>query len=304
MDAPPSSTGGIESLAGEAQSAGQYLVSQHPGLISIVIPAYNEEETITRCVQETHETMRALGCRFEIVVVDDGSSDETLRLVREATADLDGVHVVAYDENEGKGKALVQGAYASHGDLVLFMDADLEVHPRQLSILYHALVGARADISIGSKLHRQSTIDYPLKRRILSRGYYWLVKAMFRLPVRDTQTGLKLYRREVLMRIGPRLVIKHFAHDLEVLVNARRLGYRIVESPVVVTRERDYPRVGAGSATKVALDTAAIWYRTYVRHWYDRVGAEVDRRLEERGIAPGEIDPQTLAELDRIRDEM
>ena len=117
---------------------------------------------------------------------------------------------------------------------------------------------------------------------MLSHGYYWLVRALFRLPVHDTQTGLKLYRRSVLSRVLPRLVIKRYAHDLEVLVNVHRLGYTIAEAPVVVTRVRPFPRVGVRDAWNVAWDTAAIFYRMYILRYYDRVGMEADARAAER----------------------
>lgn len=260
------------------------VIINHPGMISVVIPAYNEEAGISRCVRETHDTLAAMGASFEIIVVDDGSYDGTLSVARIAAGDLDGVRVIGYPENLGKGYALIEGAMEARGDLVLFVDADLEVHPRQLGLLYAALIGLDADVVIGSKMHRSSTIEYPLKRRILSIGYFALVFLLFRLPVRDTQTGLKLYRTEVLRRVAGRLLVKRFAFDLEALANAHRLGYRIAEAPVVVTRERAYPRVGGGAAIEVAIDTLAIWYRMYVRRWYDAVGVNADR-----SAAAGEV---------------
>lgn len=260
------------------------MIINHPGTISVVIPAYNEEERISRCVRETHETLTAMGARFEIIVVDDGSYDGTLSVARIAADDLDWVRVIGYPENLGKGYALIEGAMEARGDLVLFVDADLEVHPRQLGLLYAALIGLDADVVIGSKMHRSSTIEYPLKRRILSIGYFALVFLLFRLPVRDTQTGLKLYRTEVLRRVAGRLLVKRFAFDLEALANVHRLGYRIAEAPVVVTRERAYPRVGGGAALEVAIDTLAVWYRMYVRRWYDAVGVDADR-----SAAAGEV---------------
>ena len=267
------------------------LILRHPGLISVVIPVYNEEEQIERCLHETHRTMTELEASFEIIVVDDGSYDETLTLARLAAEDFDNVRVVSYPENLGKGYALVEGAKEARGDLILFVDADLEVHPRQLALLYGALIGLDADVVIGSKMHPSSTIDYPLKRRILSVGYYMLVRFLFRLPVRDTQTGLKLYKAEVLRRVAGRLLVKSFACDLEALANTHRLGYRIAEAPVIVTRERPFPRVGGGDAFNVALDTAAIWYRMYLRRFYDRVGPEADAKAAagEVAMAPGGV---------------
>jgi glycosyltransferase involved in cell wall biosynthesis len=250
-------------------------------LVSVVIPAFNEASLVERCVVETVATLTELQFRHEVIVVDDGSEDGTAELARAVADRFPNVRVVGHEVNRGKGSALIRGASAAAGDLVLFLDADLEVHPRQLRLLWRTMEETNADVVIGSKLHPQSQIDYPVERRILSHGYYWLVKALFRLPVHDTQTGLKLYRREVLARVLPRLVIKRYAHDLEVLVNVHRLGYRIAETPVVVTRVRPFPRVGISDAWNVAWDTAAIFYRTYILRYYDRVGPEADALAAE-----------------------
>ena len=280
--------------ASELENPG--LVLRHPGLISVVIPAFNEEERIERCVAEVHATMTASEAGFEIVVVDDGSRDRARTLALVAAEKLANVRVVGYPENLGKGYALVEGARHARGDLILFVDADLEVHPRQLALLYGVLIGLDADVVIGSKMHPSSTIEYPLFRRVLSTGYYWLVRLLFRLPVRDTQTGLKLYKADVLRRVAGRLLVKRFAFDLEALANANRLGYRIAEAPVVITRERDLPRVGTRDAVDVLWDTAAIWYRMYLRRWYDRVGPEADAKAAAGEVAMAPEGAPALAE--------
>jgi O-antigen/teichoic acid export membrane protein len=246
---------------------------RYAGVVSVVMPAFDEEERIVRAIEETHACMTQLGCRFEIVIVDDGSLDDTRRLAEEAARRAGGglVRVVGYSANAGKGEATVTGARVAIGDLVLFADADLEVHPRQLQVLYERLVHEGADVVIGSKLHPASHVDYPLKRRIVSWGYYAVVRSFFSLPVRDTQTGLKLFSGSALDRIVPRMLVKRFGYDLEMLVIAQRLGYRIVEAPVIVTRERDLPRIGLRDIFFTARDTAAIWYRTYLRRYYDRL---------------------------------
>jgi glycosyltransferase involved in cell wall biosynthesis len=265
------------SAGGDAARA----LRQCDGLISIVIPTYNEAARIVRCLRETGEAMEELGCRYEIVVIDDGSRDGTLEAARAEMGHLHATRFVGTSVNLGKGSALIRGAQVATGDLMLFMDADLEVHPRQLALLYDTMLRTHADVVIGSKVHPEAQVDYPLSRRILSYGYYLLVRTLFRLPVHDTQTGLKLYRREVLERVGPRLLVKRFAHYLEALVNAHRLGFTIVEAPVVVTRERDFPRLHSGDVRGVARDTAGVFYRTYVTRYYDRVGQHVDRALGE-----------------------
>ena len=259
------------------------------GLISVVIPTYNESGHIRRCLLETAAAIAEITPHYEILIVDDGSSDDTLAQARAIAGEMTGVRVETTTTNQGKGSALIRGAQVARGDLVLFQDADLEVHPRQLGLLLRTMHAEDADVVIGSKLHPDAQIDYPLKRRILSRGYYVIVRTLFRLPVHDTQTGLKLYRRRVLERVGPRLLVKRFAHDLEALVNAHRMGYRIVEAPVVVTREREFTRIGVGSSWGVLRDTLGVFHRTYVTHYYDKVGAHIDRALGlagENWVAP------------------
>jgi glycosyltransferase involved in cell wall biosynthesis len=245
----------------------------YQGVISVVVPAFDEEARIVRAIEETHACMIQLGCRFEIVIVDDGSLDRTRELAEEAAARSGGglVRVIGYEANAGKGVAVATGARAAIGDLVLFADADLEVHPRQLQVLYARMVQHGDDVVIGSKLHPESKVEYPAMRRIVSWGYYALVRSMFSLPVRDTQTGLKLFSGECLDRAVPRMLVKRFAFDLELLVIAQRLGYDIGEAPVVVTRERDLPRIGMREVLYTARDTAAVWYRTYLRRYYDRL---------------------------------
>jgi O-antigen/teichoic acid export membrane protein len=246
-------------------------IADFEGKVTIAIPAYDEASRIGSTLRDTAACMEELGCPYEILVVDDGSRDATRRVAEQAARELSHVRVIGYERNAGKGHAIVQGARAAQGELVLFLDADLEVHPRQLQVLYRAMQEAHADVVIGSKVHSDSRVDYPRKRRIMSWGYYAIVRLFFGLPVRDTQTGLKLFRGEVLDRVVPRMLVKRFAFDLEALVIAHRLGFRIVEAPVVVTRERDLPKIGWTDAIHTGWDTAAVWYRTYLRRHYDRV---------------------------------
>ncbi len=268
-------------------------------IVSVVIPAFNEAEQIERTLLETVAAMERIGHPYEVIVVDDGSDDGTAELVAGVAAGLSRVRVVGHEVNLGKGSALIRGAVAAVGDLVLFVDADLEVHPRQFALLHDELEARGLDVAIGSKLHPDSRIEYTSYRRLLSVGYYLLVRLLFRLPVRDTQTGLKLYRAEALRRVIPRLVVKRFAHDLETLVVLRRLGYTIGEVPVVVTRARPFHRIGAGDIRDVAQDTAAIWYRRYLLRYYDGVGPEAERVLELAPRLDREELERLLAELQR-----
>ncbi len=240
-------------------------------MLSILMPAYNEAHSIAENVCETVETMRALGIDFEIVVVDDGSLDGThtaainaLRVWPEC------VRVVRCRRNEGKGNALICGTFYSKGDYVAFLDADMDLHPEQLEDFFTIMKSRNADVVIGSKFHPQSKVEYPRLRRVYSFFYFMLVRSLFGLPVRDTQTGIKLFKREVLEHVLPRVLVKRFAFDLELLANVHHFGYRIVEAPVVVNFKRVCSRLRLPAVWNVFVDTLAIFYRMRILHYYDR----------------------------------
>jgi glycosyltransferase involved in cell wall biosynthesis len=249
-------------------------------MLSIVMPAYNEAHSIAENVCETVETMRGLGIDFEIVVVDDGSLDGThTAAINALRAWPECVRIVRCRRNEGKGNALICGTAYSKGEYVAFLDADMDLHPEQLENFFAIMNARGADVVIGSKFHPQSKVEYPRLRRIYSFFYFMLVRSLFGLPVRDTQTGIKLFKREVLERVLPRVLVKRFAFDLELLANVHHFGYRIVEAPVVVNFHRVCSRLRLPAVWNVFVDTLAIFYRMRLLRYYDqpkRFSNEID----------------------------
>jgi glycosyltransferase involved in cell wall biosynthesis len=240
-------------------------------MLSILMPAYNEAHSIAENVCETVETMQALGIDFEILVIDDGSMDGTHAAASNVLKTWpEHVRVVRCARNEGKGNALICGACYSKGDRVAFLDADMDLHPEQLARFLEIMEARSADAVIGSKFHPDSKVDYPRVRRLYSFLYYLLVRALFGLPVRDTQTGIKLFKRPVLQHVLPRILVKRFAFDLELLANIHHFGYRIVEAPVTVNFKRLCSRLRFTAVWNVFLDTLAIFYRMRILRYYDR----------------------------------
>lgn len=240
-------------------------------MLSILMPAYNEAQSIAENVCETVETMRGLGIDFEIVVVDDGSLDGThTAAINALRAWPECVRIVRCRRNQGKGNALICGTAYSKGEYVAFLDADMDLHPEQLEEFFAIMKARDADVVIGSKFHPQSKVEYPRLRRIYSFFYFMLVRSLFGLPVRDTQTGIKLFKREVLERVLPRVLVKRFAFDLELLANVHHFGYRIVEAPVVVNFNRVCSRLRLAAVWNVFVDTLAIFYRMRILRYYDQ----------------------------------
>lgn len=239
-------------------------------VISIVLPAYNEAEAIEHNVLEVVDTFSKLDYGFEVIVVDDGSADDTyLGAIKAKSSHPERVRVVRYDVNRGKGSALICGASYAKGDIVAFLDADMDLHPSQLPQLISQLETTGTDVVIGSKRHPLSNVDYPRYRWVLSAGFFVLIRMFFGLPLRDTQTGIKVFRREVVESVFPLILAKRYAFDVEVLAVAHHLGYRISDAPITLRFGRKFSRIRIADVFHTMRDTLAIFYRLRLRHYYD-----------------------------------
>ena len=187
--------------------------------------------------------------------------------------------------NLGKGYAVKTGALASHGVWVALVDADLDLDPVSIPSYLEVARRERLDFAIGSKRHPDSVVHYPRSRRIASWWYQQLNRVLFRLDVRDTQVGLKVFSRRVVEEVMPLLLVKRFAFDLELLAVAKALGYgRVRELPVRL----EYRFTGSGVRSTTVLlalwDTAAIFYRLRILRTYAR-----KRRLLAGSLSPEEL---------------
>ncbi len=239
------------------------------GTVSVIMPAYNEQFQISKTVNETKKVLKGSGCDYEIVIVDDGSTDSTFAEASKISSLCEEVQVIKCESNGGKGRALKFGFNHVQGDLVVFLDADLDLHPEQIHVLYQYLNDRESDVVIGSKRHPLSKLDYPFHRKIISNTYYLLIKTLFGLPIKDTQTGIKLFKYKVLEDIFPKVLAKRYALDLELLAIAHHRGYKIAEAPIVLDFKRR-GRIRPIDIYHVLIDTMAIFYRLYVLRYYDK----------------------------------
>jgi glycosyltransferase involved in cell wall biosynthesis len=240
--------------------------------LSVIVPAYREGPRIHNNLQRLVGELDKLNLGYEVVVVSDGNTDATVREAERLGSPA--VRVFRYPMNIGKGFALSCGVDQSVGNLVTFIDADMELDPANIRVFIDLMRTSGCDAVIGSKRHPMSKVDYPPFRRLQSAVYQLLVRVLFNLNVRDSQTGLKLFRKEVLADAMPLLAIKRFAFDLELLVVANQLGYhKICEAPIRLDYQFE-STVNLRSAWNVLWDTAAIFYRLRILRYYRR------RRLE------------------------
>lgn len=248
--------------------------------LSVISPVFNGATFIEQSVLAILHALEDYGKPFELLVVCDGSSDTTAEIVKKVADPR--VRTLDYPVNRGKGFALSYGVAHARGRLVGWIDADLDIDP--LAIVQAARVFDEwpVDAVVGSKRHPLSNVDYPRPRRIYSWGYQLIVRTLFRVNVRDTQVGAKLFRREMLDTVVPLLLIKRYAFDLEVLAVGAEFGFdRVVEIPVRL----DYRFSGTGvnweAVWRMFVDTLAIGYRIHLRHWYVRQFAVLQRRRME-----------------------
>ena len=241
------------------------------GGLSVIMPAYGLEPVIERNIG-TVCTLLNGRIPFEVVPVDDGSRDGTASAIRRAAArDPAHVHPVFVAINAGKGNALKCGFAASKGSHILLLDADLDLAPSRVTTFFDVMLNKHADIVVGSKRHPDSVIDYPWHRRLASQVYYTLVRLLVGLPVSDTQTGMKLFKREALGWAFDRMLVKTFAFDLEVLSIAHAKGYSVAEAPIEMHFGNKVGCLSWSSVKQVMNDTLAIFYRLYVLRYYESV---------------------------------
>lgn len=252
-------------------------------LLSVVIPAYKQERTILRDVKNIKKTLDTLGYKYEIIVVIDGQVDNTHNKILKHK--LKNVRAIAYPINQGKGHAVRTGMLAAKGDIIGFIDAGMDIHPAGFRMLLNHMEWYNADIIVGSKLHPVSKVNYPIYRKILSWGYRQITHLLFGFKVRDSQVGLKFFKRKIVRDVLPRLLVKTYAFDIEILAVSYALGYkRIFEAPVNIHLGKSNT-ISFNNLSKIVLlmlwDTAAVFYRLKILNYYKHKSFSKRKRLDK-----------------------
>ena len=249
-------------------------------LLSVIMPVYRLGDTIEANLDSVAECLGAGGIRYELVPVDDGSGDGTAEALRRAAAKRpDTVRPVWVEENAGKGNALRVGFRASRGEYVLLLDGDLDIAPKMLPKFFESMRANGSDVVVGSKRHPESNVQYPWHRRLASAIYFGLVRLFIGLPITDTQTGMKLFKRRLLGEALDRMLVKTYAFDLELLSIAYGRGAKISEAPVEIRFGQKFGALKARTVRDMVMDTLAVYYRLRLLHYYAKV--EVPPPLEK-----------------------
>lgn len=206
--------------------------------VDVALPVYNEERVLSQSVQALREFLKSgFPYCWQLVIVDNASTDHTLEVAKELSANFPEVRYIHLDV-KGRGLALRQAWLSSQADIVSYMDIDLSTNLKHVPPLIEALTKGY-DVAIGSRLMRASRIRRSLRREVLSRGYNLMVRAMFLTRFSDAQCGFKALTRQAAQALVPLVKDNKWFFDSELLILAEKKGYRIAEIPVEWVEDLD-----------------------------------------------------------------
>ncbi len=239
--------------------------------LSVIIPVYKQEKSIIADITNIYQSLEQVRYDFEIIVIVDGINvDKSYQLIKKLK--FKNLKVFGYQNNHGKGYAIRYGMAKTKGDYIAFIDSGMEIDPNGISMILEHMEWYNADIIVGSKRHPASKVNYPLDRKIISFGGHIIARCLLGINIYDTQAGLKIFKRNVLIKVLPRLLIKTYAFDLEMLSVANHLGFtNIYESPIKLTY--DFASLTHATGFKVVwqclVDALAVFYRLRILRYYD-----------------------------------
>jgi glycosyltransferase involved in cell wall biosynthesis len=235
---------------------------------SIVIPAYNESARIGGTLQAVVACIRQRGWNAEVIVVDDGSHDDTAEIVRAFAKNAPELRMIHNPGNRGKGYSVRNGILQALGEVVMFTDADLSAPIEEADGLFAAIVGG-ADIAIGSRwLERtRQSIRQPLYRQFFGRCFNVVTHAVMGLPYADTQCGFKAFTRAAAQTVFQLQTIERWGFDPEILFIARKRGFRVVEVPVSWAHDERTRISYLRDGTRMLQDIAIVRWNALRGHY-------------------------------------
>jgi glycosyltransferase involved in cell wall biosynthesis len=244
--------------------------------ISIIVPAYQAQKFIYDNLIELCQILKKLNKSFEVICVVDGATDTTSIEAKKAAITLSQIKIFEYIKNRGKGYAVRYGMNKCQGNIIGFVDAGRDISYKDVMEFFKIMKNENSDIVVGSKRHSRSVVNYTKFRKLFSLGYQFYVKNLFGLSVRDTQVGMKIFKKELINKILPLMRVDGFAFDIEMLaVSQKLLNAKITEAPIHVNLEESNStiKIKGGflkNSLKVFSDTLGIYYRLNISGYYKK----------------------------------
>jgi dolichol-phosphate mannosyltransferase len=231
----------------------------------LINPVFNHQSKISHSLEKIKQAIESAFNNYELIVVNDGSTDNTLAILRDVALTDERMHILSYTPNRGKGYAVRQGILHSHGDVVMFLDGDLDISPD--SIRDYVAMLSTSDLVIASKRHPKSSVKIPRSRAFLSRAFNLFMRVATGIPQKDTQAGFKAGNGVMMRTIFKNASINRYAFDVELFTIASILHLRVQEMPVIMKIERKFNTKGI---VNMFADVIRISYRYRVLHAYGK----------------------------------
>lgn len=206
--------------------------------LSVVIACYQEEGHLEESVRQLTEVLDGTGRSYELIFLEDKSTDRTADVIRELVEDRPSWRAVYHEQNVGRGGTVTEGFLLARGRIVGFLDIDLEVHARFIPSVLQAIDDG-ADGATAFRNYEVGLRPTSIVRHVLSRGYRWLFRTLFDVPFRDPETGFKFFVREKIVPVAKQTRDPHWFWDSEIMVLAHRAGLQLVEVPCRFERRAD-----------------------------------------------------------------
>jgi dolichyl-phosphate beta-glucosyltransferase len=235
---------------------------------SVIIPAYNEEKRITKTLLSVHEYLARQTYEYEIVVVNDGSRDNTAAVVSGLSSQVKNLKLIDNKENHGKGWVVKQGMLGTHGDYRLFMDADNSTTVDQVEG-FLPFFDQGYDMVIGSRRIAGSDIavKQPLLRDFLGSIFRFIVHILVPIGVTDSQAGFKVFSAKAASAIFPKQTIFGGSFDVEILAIARKMNFKIKEVPIIWVNDLDSRFSGLKSKVRMLLEVLRIRWNLWTNKY-------------------------------------
>jgi len=231
--------------------------------ISIIIPAYNESKRLPKFLQQVIAYCQKDTKKYEIIVVDDGSSDATFSIAESYKKSFADLRVIKNIRNSGKGHSVKTGLFSAIGDIRVFLDADGSTQPDEIARNTHYF-DEGYDIVVGSRVLRNApqVVKTRWHRRFMGKIFNYFIRVFLFTDIKDTQCGFKMFKKEVVKPLFSRIYLRGFGFDIELLYLAFKMGYKVIEKPVT------WHHV-TGSKINILMDSLKMLINIFqVRNWH------------------------------------
>ena len=248
--------------------------------LSLIVPVFNQQGKVAYSLEKIKQVVELAFSKYELIVVNDGSTDNTLAILKDIALTDEHIRVISYTPNRGKGYAVKQGVLDSHGDAVMFLDGDLDISPDSVKDYVERL--RISDLVIASKRHPKSSVTIPRSRAFLSRVFNLLIRVATGIPQKDTQAGFKVGNGDIMRAIFRNMRINRYAFDVELFTISSIMHLKVQEMPVIMKIDRKF---NIREIIKMFVDVIRISYKYRIVHHFKHEYLKSNNNLKKVQVA-------------------